>query len=101
MPLISPEVLETVIYLYRDADSAQRGEKTGGSGCLVVIPTQTEPFTMGFMYVVTNSHVVREGGASAIRFDARGGGMGTVYETQTGWIHHPDGDDVAVLPINL
>lgn len=105
MPLIPPEILETVVYLYPDADSAQRGEKAGGSGCIVVIPVDPnetgEGSMFGFMYVVTNSHVIIEGKASALRLNTRDGGLGIVHETEDGWIHHPDGDDLAILPINL
>jgi hypothetical protein len=53
------------------------------------------------MYVITNSHVIREGKAAAIRFNTRDGGMGLIEDTGEGWIHHPDGDDIAVLPINI
>jgi hypothetical protein len=101
MPAIPPEILDTVVYLYPDVDAASRGERAGGSGCVVAIPTQTEPFTMGFTYVVTNSHVIREGRASALRFNTRDKGLGVIHNTAAGWIHHPDGDDLAVLPIAL
>lgn len=105
MPLIPPEILDTVVYLYPDADSAARGERAGGSGCIVVIPVDPketgERSVFGFMYVVTNSHVIREGKASALRLNTRDGGTGIVHETQDGWIHHPNGDDLAILPINL
>jgi hypothetical protein len=101
MPAIPKEVLDTVVYLYPDAEAAANGERAGGSGCLVIIPTQLEPFSMGFMYIVTNSHVIREGQASALRFNTRDGSLGIIHSTTEGWIHHPTGDDLAVLPINL
>jgi len=100
MPAIPEEVLDTVVYLYPDAQSAEAGERAGGSGCLVVIPVQQEPL-VEFMYVVTNSHVIREGKASAIRVNTRDGGMGIIHSTADGWIHHPDGDDIAILSVNL
>lgn len=56
---------------------------------------------MGFMYIVTNSHVIREGKAAALRVNTRDGRIGIIHKTETGWIHHPDGDDLAVLPINF
>jgi hypothetical protein len=101
MPAIPQEILDTVVYLYPDADSASRGERAGGSGCVVVIPTQEDPFIVGFMYIVTNSHVIREGKASAIRLNTRDRGLGIIDNTESGWIHHPNGDDLAVLPISL
>ncbi|HEY6763964.1 MAG TPA: hypothetical protein VI386_04270 [Candidatus Sulfotelmatobacter sp.] len=99
MPVLPQQFFDTVVYLYPDAESADRGERAGGSGCVVVIPIQTEPFIKGFMYVVTASHVVREGKASALRTNTRSGGVGIIYNTSTGWIHHPDGDDIAALPV--
>jgi hypothetical protein len=101
MPAISEDVLDTVVYLYPDPASAAAGERAGGSGCVVVIPVQQDPFVAGFMYVVTNSHVIKEGKASAIRVNTRDGKVGIIHSTTEGWIHHPYGDDVAVLPINL
>ena len=100
MPAIPGEVLDTVVYLYPDEQSALAGERAGGSGCLVVIPVQQEPL-VGFMYVVTNSHVIREGKASAIRVNTREGGMGIIHSTTDGWIHRPDGDDIAILSVNF
>ncbi len=35
MPAIPEEVLDTVVYLYPDVQSAHAGERAGGSGCLV------------------------------------------------------------------
>jgi hypothetical protein len=60
MPAISEDVLDTVVYLYPDAASAAAGERAGGSGCVVVIPMQQDPFIAGFAYIVTNSHVIRD-----------------------------------------
>jgi hypothetical protein len=100
VPAIPPEILDTVVYLYPDTDCAARGEKAGGSGCIVVVEVQAEPL-VGFMYVVTNSHVIREGKCSTIRLNTRDGGMAVIERTTGGWIHHPFGDDVAVLPIHL
>jgi len=100
MPAIPQQVLDTVVYLYTDEASARTGERVGGSGCVVVIPVQDDPL-IGFMYVVTNSHVIREGKASSIRVNTRDGGMGIIHSTADGWIHHPYGDDIAILPIHL
>ncbi len=50
MPAIPQEILDTVVYLYPDTDSASRGERAGGSGCVVVLPTQIDPYLMGFTW---------------------------------------------------
>lgn len=100
MPAIHPDILDTVVYLYPDQESAQKGERAGGSGCVVALPLPDNPL-FAFSYIVTNSHVIREGRASAIRFNTRDGGMGLVHSTHSGWIHHPNGDDAAILPITF
>lgn len=100
MPAIDPRIVDTVVYLYPDTESARSGERAGGSACLVAIPMPDDPL-FAFAYVVTNSHVIREGRCSVIRVNTRDGRMGIIHSTENGWIHHPDGDDVAVLPISL
>jgi S1-C subfamily serine protease len=95
MPAIPNEILDTVVCLYPDEQAARDGERAGGSGCLVVIPVQQDPL-VGFMYIVTNSHVIREGKASAIRVNTKDGGLGIIHSTADGWIHRPNGDDRAV-----
>ena len=100
MPAIRPDILDTVVYLYPDVDSADHGERVGGSGCVIAIPVP-EDLLFAFAYVVTNSHVIREGQCSVIRINTRDGGMGIIHSTQNGWIHHPEGDDLAVLPISF
>lgn len=100
MPRIPDEVLDSVVYLYPTLDAAQRGERVGGSGFLVSVPCESDQ-DMFFLYVVTNSHLIREGQCSVVRFNTKDGGMAAKTGTQEGWIHHPDGDDVAILPINI
>lgn len=100
MPAIDPRILDTVVYLYPDTESAKSGERAGGSACLVAIPVPANPL-FAFAYVVTNSHVIDEGRCAVIRVNTRDGRMGIIHSTEKGWIHHPDGDDVAVLPISL
>jgi len=101
MPALPPELLDTVVYLYPDTDAAIKGERMGGCGCLVVLPTQTEPYVTGFMYIVTASHNVKEGQTFVVRVNTRDGGMGIIENTQPGWTHHKYGDDLSVLSINL
>ena len=64
MPRIPDTYLDSVVYLYPSEASAQDGDRIGGSGFLIGIhiPFQTPP--KGFLIcVVTNKHVVDEGGA--------------------------------------
>jgi hypothetical protein len=99
MPAIPDEALDCVVYLYPDAESALNGERAGGCGFIVAVDYQKPG--EAFAYVVTNSHVIREGNSPVVRVNTRNGGMQVIEKTDEYWIHHPDGDDVAVLSINF
>jgi hypothetical protein len=77
-----------------------RGERAGGSGFMVSVPSEAGP-DLYYSYVVTNSHVIREAKCDALRVNTRAGGTNVIDSTEEYWIHHPDGDDVAVLSISL
>lgn len=53
----------------------------------------------GELYVVTNSHVIREGGSPVIRINRAVGKADVIPLRLEQWEHHPDGDDVAVAAI--
>lgn len=100
MPRIADELLEAVIYLYRSTEDAEQGIAAGGSGFLVHM-TSSVSEELRPLYAVTNSHVVREGDAPVVRLNTRDGKTDTLPLTSDDWIHHPDGDDIAVCPIGL
>jgi hypothetical protein len=99
MPVIPAEALDCVVYLYPDAGSAQSGVGAGGCGCIVCVPSRHPG--MYFSYVVTNSHVIREGKSPIVRVNTRDGGLMIVQMTEEHWIDHPGGDDISILSINL
>jgi len=99
MPAIPAEALDCVVYLYPDAESALNGERAGGCGFIVAVASKTPE--MPFAYVVTNSHVIREGHSPVVRVNTRNGGMQVIQKTDEFWIHHSDGDDIAALSINF
>ena len=99
MPRVPDGYLESVVYLYRSVLDANQGEQQGGSGCLVYVPSVIYP-NSGYTYVVTNSHVLREGGCLTVRLNGKDA-RPVVHETTVNdWIHHPDGDDVDVYHIS-
>ncbi len=100
VPRIPDELLESVIYLYRDEQSAREGARAGGSGFLVHVAS-TERTEFSSLYAVTNSHVIREGRSPVIRLNAPDGTIAVLPVEADQWWHHPDGDDVAVCPIGL
>jgi hypothetical protein len=54
-----------------------------------------------FPYVVTNSHVIREASATVIRLKLKDGSPYILETKDNIWIHHSDGDDVAVSGVGL
>jgi len=69
MPAIPGEALDCIVYLYPDAASAANGEDAGGCGFVAAIPS--EQTGLAFTYVVTNSHVVKEGNSPVVRVNTR------------------------------
>lgn len=100
MPRISDSYLDCVVYLYSDVGSANRGEAIGGSGFLVMVPSQSHP-QVGYSYAVTPSHVIREGRSPIIRMNTKQGDLAVIPARDADWFHHPDGDDVAVVALGL
>lgn len=96
---IHNQFLECSIYLYPSKDAADKGERAGGSGCLVSIKASVEGYSHA--YAVTNSHVIREGNSPVIRLNTITDEKAILEFEYTDWIHHPDGDDVAVCPIDF
>jgi hypothetical protein len=95
MPRIDDQLLDCVIYLYPSVASAQRGETAGGTGFLVGVPSEQHKEIV-YIYAVTNSHVIREGQSPVIRFNAMRGDHAVLPLPEANWVHHPDGDDIAV-----
>jgi hypothetical protein len=104
VPRIHDILLDIVIYLYPSVIDAQAGEAIGGSGFLVAIPS-TVSENDAFIYAVTNSHVIRkiieQGNSPVIRLNTEDGGKDVIETSEANWVHHQDGDDVAVCPLLL
>jgi hypothetical protein len=96
MPRIEDAQLECVVYLYGSKEEAEAGINIGGSGFLVYYPaSQGRPG--GFIYAVTNRHIIREK-CSTVRLNTIDGKT-DVFE------YHPDQwtisktDDLAVIAL--
>jgi hypothetical protein len=112
VPRIEQQYLDCSIYLYSTEEAARAGKNAGGSGFLVSVrekpPYDAARYPMPrdmvlppeHIYAVTNNHVARRG-FPIIRLN-RIDGEQDVYPLEHGdWIPHPDGDDLAVVPIDL
>jgi hypothetical protein len=97
MPRISDRLIDCSVYLYPSIEAARMGERGGGSGFLVAVPSLGRGH---YVYVVTAKHVI-DNGALVLRLNTSDGKMDTLTTSYDSWFVHPDGDDVAVLPITL
>jgi len=101
MPKIQQGLLDTVFYLYRNRDDAEKGKDFGGTGFLVGIRSKTDD-SVHYLYPVSNQHVVCEGGYSVIRLNTKSGGTDILELDPSDWYPHPDREDVAITkPIKL
>src|SRR5258708_4045553 len=65
MPKVNQQVIESVFYLYRNRQDAERGEDARGTGFVVLFE--------GSLYAVTNRHVVAGCDAAVVRVNASNG----------------------------
>ena len=98
VPRISDQILDCVVYVYPSVDDAQSGEMWGGSGFLIGLPSEIHD-GWNYIYCVTNSHVVRPLRTPIVRLNTKDGGHDLIALAPDYWIHHRDGDDLAVCPI--
>jgi len=99
MPRIQDAYLDCAVYLYASSPDAEAGIKTGGSGFLVGVPSERDPHYV-YVFVVTNKHVV-ERGSTVIRVNTEDNGLGIWDTSETNWIFHPKGDDLALCRIAI
>ena len=96
MPRITDELLKSVVYLFRDEESALSGKGGGGTGFLI---QYIDDGGFVFWYVVSNLHVVNQG-YRTLRVNGREGVI-AIEIPPDDWTQHPDGDDIAVAPVDI
>lgn len=100
MPRVADRFLEAVVYLYPSEQAAQSGVATGGTGFIVAV--ETSPGSdQGALFVVTISHVIREGRSTVVRVNHAEGRTDIIPLPEDRWEHHPNGDDIAAAGIGL
>jgi hypothetical protein len=102
MPQIPPEYLGLVFYVYnseRDAEEARPQWDTGGTGFFVGVPF-ADPKNEGVLYAVTAAHVVRDQPRVVLRVNRKDGGFVNTPVAFAAWTFHPEGDDIAVAPVD-
>lgn len=102
VPRINDRLLDSVVYVYSSVRDAEEGVKVGGSGFLVCIPSEGYENPPTTFYIVTNSHVVKKAGSTpAIRLNTKDGSIDALETSEDDWVHHQDGDDLAICQIDV
>lgn len=100
MPRIHDQYTHCAVYIYQSLVDAADGEHYGGSGFLCHVRLKENP-EWSSVYVVTNWHVVAAAKTPAVRFNRKDGRVESILTKLEDWFRHPDGDDVAVLPLDI
>ncbi len=96
MPRIPDVHLQSVVFVYPSEEAALTGEQVGGSGFVVNAPARVGG---RIRYVVTNQHVVDQGG-HWVRLN-HPQGTHVVHIPPDQWVSAPDGDDFALAVLRL
>lgn len=98
MPRIADHIVNCSLFMYESEKAAKVGERFGGSGFLVHVPSESAEFE--HVYAVTNKHVL-DAGCHVIRLTKKTGGLETIKTKPDDWTHNPKGNDVAVVPVDM
>src|SRR5256885_7661028 len=98
---IDPEVLNCALYLYPSPEAAENGERAGGSGFVVGIPSTVGSSSGFFSYAVTNRHVIEDAHATVVRLNTTADTFAVLPLDPRSWLSHPRGEDVAACALGL
>jgi hypothetical protein len=96
MPRVPDQLLTNVFYLYESRAAANAGRKAGGTGFLVGVKSIWGPLDH-HIYAVSNQHVITS--SPVIRLNTISGQTKNILLDPTDWEPHPNGDDIAVVPL--
>jgi hypothetical protein len=99
VPRVPGYLLDAVIYLYPSKADALEGTRSGGTGFILGVPSEVLSDRPA-LYFVTNAHVAESSPVARLNLAGRTG-FDALELTSGGWITHPDGDDIAIHPIDL
>jgi hypothetical protein len=100
MPRIPDRLLDNVFYLYASKADAHAGERCGGTGFLVRVPSERAPDLVAYIYGVTNWHVACRDGFSVVRLNTLNGDTDVFPFEPHEWTFDPK-FDIAVRAIPL
>jgi len=96
MPRVADQLLSCAFYLYENEEAASVGKSAGGTGFLVGVSSDYAPLGH-HMYCVTTQHVMQS--SPVVRLNTIDGGTKIFPFDSVDWDPHPDGDDIAVIPL--
>ena len=88
----------SAFYVYKSAPEAKKGVAEGGTGFLVAIRHKVNR-RYAAIYAVTNAHIIKAFNAPTLRLNTNAGQIGIEGTKRSDWTCHPEGDDIAVLPM--
>ncbi len=101
MPKIPHQLTQAVFYIYPSEDDAINNTEFGATGFFFGVDSE---FSDGmYCYAVTNSHVIFQDGMEnpVIRVNTTEKKFDVIKTSQSNWLRHFDGDDVAICPIQI
>jgi hypothetical protein len=99
MAQINRWFLRSCVYFYASEEAAKKGAKSGGSGCLVTVPSETRFHGPPHLYVVTNRHVIEDNECTFMRYNIMPEGF-DITPTAGTWKTSKK-DDLAVAPVKF
>lgn len=96
---ILDDFLHITAQIYPSYDDAEHDRQVGGSGFLIGVPS-ADDVDLQVAYAVTNKHTI-ENGNTVIRLNRITEGVEIFDLTEQDWLSHPDGDDIAITPLQL
>jgi len=99
MPKIPTEILESVFYLYRHKEDAEKGSEYGGTGFFISLPSENDSRYF-YVYAVTNYHNIIDG-FTTLRVKTENGASDFIeLIPDIDWRYVPGGGDIIVASMN-
>jgi len=102
MPRMPETIEKTVFYIYRCEKEAIEGSEFGATGFFFQEKSKALP-NKAHTYAIANAHVIFKEGMEnpIIRINSKDDKFDIISTYQNDWIRHPEGDDVALCPIQM
>lgn len=100
MPLMPKQILQSIVFIYSNANGARADKGFIGTGFIVDVPSPSHP-TFHIDYIVTNFHIIKGLAHTALRMNSKDGGVNIVKNVPfKAWAVNSK-YDLAVTKVNL